>query len=48
VAARTAVARLASEVDRQAVLIASEDLYRLIIVVAMMGAVVVLAQRRLA
>lgn len=47
-AARTAMAQLTGILDRQAVLIASEDLYRLIMVVAIAGACIVLAQRRLA
>jgi hypothetical protein len=47
-AAHTAMAQLTGIVDRQAMLIASEDLYRLVMVVAIAGACIVLAQRRLA
>ncbi|HEU0230299.1 MAG TPA: MFS transporter [Burkholderiaceae bacterium] len=47
-AARVAMAQLTGMLDRQAMLIASEDLYRLIMVVAIAGACIVMAQRRLA
>lgn len=47
-AAHTAMAHLTGMLDQQAMLIASEDLYRLIMAVSVAGACIVLAQRRLA
>src|SRR5690606_22303213 len=44
-AAQAALARMAEIIERQATLIASEDMYRLIAVLALAGALVVLAQR---
>jgi predicted MFS family arabinose efflux permease len=46
-AGQTALSQLTGLLDQQALLIASEDVYRLIAVLAMVGALVVLAQRRL-
>jgi len=46
-ATQAAIARFEGVVDQQAMLIASEDIYRLIAVLAIAGAFVVLAQRRL-
>jgi len=47
-AGSSALAQLTSLLDRQALLIASEDMFRLIAALAISGAVLVLAQRKLA
>jgi len=46
-ASRQALAALDALISRQAMLIASEDMYRLIAILAICGAIVILAQRRI-
>ena len=46
-ASRQALAALDNLISRQVMLIASEDMYRLIAVLAICGAIVILAQRRI-